>query len=98
MEEKGIKVPHLDYVAVAAKTKKNPVWVHFGAGNIFRGFIANLQYKLLEEGNADTGIIAAETFDFDIIEKIYDPYDNLTLLTSIYADGSMVNSVVASIT
>lgn len=78
MEEKGIKVPHFDYAAVAAKTKKNPVWVHFGAGNIFRGFIANLQHKLLEEGNADTGIIAAETFDFDIIEKIYDPYDNLT--------------------
>lgn len=98
MEEKGIKVPHFDYAAVAEKTKNNPVWVHFGAGNIFRGFIANLQHKLLEEGHADTGIIAAETFDFDIIEKIYDPYDNLTLLTSLYADGSMVNSVVASIT
>jgi len=97
LESKGIKVPHFDYKSMVEKTKKDPVWVHFGAGNIFRGFIANLQNTLLEDGVAEKGIIAAETFDFDIIDKIYDPYDNLTLLVSLNADGSTTNSVVASI-
>ena len=59
--------------------------------------IANLQNTLLEKGLSDKGIIAAETFDFDIIDKIYTPYDNLTLLVSLNADGSTKNSVVASI-
>ena len=97
LESKGIKVPQFDVDGMVEKTKKDPVWVHFGAGNIFRGFIANLQHALLDDGVTDKGIIAAETFDFDIIDKIYDPYDNLTLLVSLNADGSTSNSVVASI-
>ena len=41
-EKLGISVPGYDRQAVAEATKKAPVWVHFGAGNIFRGFIDNL--------------------------------------------------------
>lgn len=77
-EALGVKLPAYDREAVAAATKAHPIWVHFGAGNIFRGFIAALQQKLLDEGLSDKGIIAADTFDYDIITKIYDPYDNLT--------------------
>ncbi len=97
LESKGIKVPQFDVNGMVERTKEDPIWVHFGAGNIFRGFIANLQNTLLENGVSDKGIIAAETFDFDIIDKIYEPYDNLTLLVSLNADGSTKNSVVASI-
>jgi len=97
LASKGIKVPQFDVDSMVEKTKNEPVWVHFGAGNIFRGFIANLQNTLLNEGVSDKGIIAAETFDFDIIDKIYDPYDNLTLLVSLNADGTTANSVVASV-
>ena len=97
LESKGIKVPQFDVDSMVEKTKNEPIWVHFGAGNIFRGFIANLQNTLLDEGVSDKGIIAAETFDFDIIDKIYDPYDNLTLLVSLNADGTTANSVVASV-
>ena len=32
----GIGLPSYDIETVAEETKKNPVWVHFGAGNIFR--------------------------------------------------------------
>jgi len=71
---------------------------HFGAGNIFRGFIAVLQQKLLNEGKARTGIIAVETFDEEIIDKVYTPYDNLGLLVIMNLDGSLDKEVVASIT
>ncbi|MBO4408016.1 MAG: mannitol dehydrogenase family protein, partial [Clostridiales bacterium] len=74
----GIKVPDYDLEAVKENTNAAPIWVHFGAGNIFRGFIARLQNTLLNEGLSDKGIIAAETFDHEIIDKIYRPFDNLT--------------------
>ena len=35
---KGYDLPHFDIDAMAAATKAAPVWVHFGAGNIFRAF------------------------------------------------------------
>lgn len=97
LKAKGIKTPSFDVQGMIDKTKKDPIWVHFGAGNIFRGFIANLQNTILEKGLTDKGIIATETFDYDIIDKIYTPYDNLTLLVSLNADGSTKNSIIASI-
>ena len=93
----GVALPDFDWKAMVAATEEAPTWVHFGAGNIFRGFIARLQQTLLEEGLVKGGIIAADTFDYDIIEKIYDPYDSMTLLVSLKPDGSMEKNVVASI-
>ncbi len=93
----GIRLPRFDRAAMRANTAKAPQWLHFGAGNIFRGFIARLQQELLERGLADTGIVAADTFDFDIIDQIYDPFDAMTLVVSLRPDGTMDKEVVASV-
>ena len=92
-----IALPAFDWKAMAAKTEEKPVWVHFGAGNIFRGFIARLQQDLLNQGLVKGGIVAADTFDFDIIDKIYDPFDSMTMLVSLLPDGSMKKEIIASI-
>ena len=40
-QQAGFRLPQFDRRAVAAATKENPFWIHFGAGNIFRAFQAN---------------------------------------------------------
>ncbi|MCD8369299.1 MAG: mannitol dehydrogenase family protein [Clostridiales bacterium] len=97
-EAAGIKLPSYDGAAVAAKTKEAPVWVHFGAGNIFRIFIGGLADRLISEGAMDKGITCVETFDFDVVDKIYVPYDNLVLAVTLKADGSTDKAVLGSLT
>ncbi|MDU7474609.1 MAG: mannitol dehydrogenase family protein [Paenibacillus macerans] len=96
-EAAGVELPKFELETVAANTRVNPRWVHFGAGNIFRGFVANAHQQLLDSGQADTGIIAAESFDFEMIDKVYKPYDNLTLLVLMNARGEFQKKVVGSI-
>lgn len=92
-----VKLPEFDWKAMCLETEKSPVWVHFGAGNIFRGFIARLQQDLLNKGLAKSGIVAADTFDYGIIDEIYSPHDSMTLLVSLLSDGKIEKEIVASI-
>ncbi|MEA4934074.1 MAG: mannitol dehydrogenase family protein, partial [Lawsonibacter sp.] len=93
----GVALPRFDWAEMAAHTDVHPVWVHFGAGNIFRGFIARLQQELLNQGLAKSGIIAADAFDYDIIDKIYLPHDHMTLNVTLNPDGTTSREIVASI-
>lgn len=96
-EQAGVRLPAYEIGKMREYTKRHPVWLHFGAGNIFRGYLAALQQRLLEGGNVRAGIIAADTFDYDIIDRIYAPFDNLTLLVGLKADGSTEKSVIGSV-
>lgn len=93
----GIKLPNYNVEEVSRKTKENPIWLHFGAGNIFRGFIALLQQNLLDKGLIDKGIIAVESYDYEIIDRIYIPYDNLSMLVVMNIDGTLEIEVIGSI-
>ena len=97
-QEAGIGLPSYDVEKVAEETKKAPVWVHFGAGNIFRIFIGGLADTLLNNQEMDKGITCVETFDFDVVDKIYKPYDNLVLAVTLKADGSTDKKVLGSLT
>ncbi len=93
----GVALPGFDHAAMCAATKAHPIWVHFGAGNIFRGFIAKLQQQLLNQGLAQKGIVAADTFDYDIIDKIYLPFDNLTLNVTLNATATTSREIIGSV-
>lgn len=96
-ERAGIKLPEYDIEKLRGNTYKSPIWVHFGAGNIFRIFIGGIANKLIETGEMNKGIICVETFDFDVIDDIYKPYDNLVLAVTLNTDGSTDKEVFASL-
>ena len=59
-EKRAYRLPAFDRAAMTAKTVTQPVWLHFGAGNIFKAFQADACQRLLDAGLADTGITAVD--------------------------------------
>lgn len=98
LKAKGYELPAYDRAAVTANTAAAPRWVHFGAGNIFRAFIAALAEKLLNSGSMDTGIMVAEGFDLEIVDAAYRPFDNLAVVATLCADGNIGRAIVGSVT
>jgi len=96
-ESEGFTLPRFDRDAVRERTRKAPVWLHFGAGNIFRALPAVIQQRLLDEGLQDRGIIVAEGYDHEIIDSAYTAYDDLSISVTLKADGKIEKTVVASV-
>jgi len=92
-----VALPRFDIASMRKATAEAPRWVHFGGGNIFRGFIASLDQRLLDQGLVRTGISVAETFDYEIVDRIYADFDNLTLDVTLNPDGTTAREVLASV-
>lgn len=96
-EKAGIELPGYDVREVADRAIKEPMWVHFGIGNIFRVFLGGIADGLLEKGAIDRGITCVETFDYDVVDKIYKPYDNLGLNVILHGDGTREYKVLGAL-
>ena len=96
-EKAGIQLPGYDVEEVSEKARKSPRWVHFGIGNIFRVFIGGIADGLLEEGALDRGLTCVETFDYDVADKIYAPYDNLGVSVILHGDGTRDYKVLGAL-
>lgn len=92
--QNGYDLPKFDVERVRAAA---PRWVHFGAGNIFRSFIACAQQTVLDKGLCDHGIVVCEGFDPEIVERAYRPFDNLSVAVSLKANGGIDKRLVASV-
>lgn len=96
-EQAGFRLPAYDREKVEKATKQAPFWIHFGAGNIFRAFQANVVQNLLNEGVLDRGLVVAEGYDYEIIEKMYLPHDSYSILATLRADGNVEKTVIGSV-
>lgn len=96
-KEAGFELPKFDREQMIKDTKANPEWIHFGGGNIFRAFPAAVCQKLLNKGIINKGIIVAEGYDYEIIDKSFKEFDDLSLLVTLKADGNLEKKVIASI-
>lgn len=96
-DQNGYNLPKYNRKTLIENTKKNPIWLHMGAGNIFRSFPAMLNHRLLNEKKMDKGIIVAEGFDYEIIEKAYRPFDELSLLVTLKSNGTIEKNIIGSV-
>ena len=90
-EAKGYRLPEYDREAMIARTKANPTWLHFGAGNIFKALHGMAAQRLLNEGVLDKGIIAVERMD-----RGGDKFDDLAVVVTLKADGSVEKNILGA--
>lgn len=93
----GYTLPEYNRADMIARTRKNPFWIHFGAGNIFRAFPANIAQTLLNQKILNQGIIVAEGYDYEIIEKVNRPHDDYSILVTLKSNGSIEKTVIGSV-
>lgn len=96
LTELNIDLPNFDYQEIKENTLSTPKWIHFGAGNIFRAFLASAQQELLNSSIEDSGIIVVEGYDYEIVDKLK-TYDNLTINVILKSDGEVKYEIVGSI-
>ena len=94
----NVALPEYDKDKVIEKTTASPSWLHVGGGNIFRAFIARINQRLLNQGLTDTGIIVCGTMDYENFERVYKPFDNLTVICDLKSDGNTGYEIIGNIT
>lgn len=95
-EEAGIALPTCDVDAVRAAGIAQPRWIHFGGGNLYRAFHAEIAQDLLDAGELDRGVVTVETFRPFTVDEVYAPYGSDILQVIMNADGSLDERVLSS--
>lgn len=90
------RAPVYDIKKMIAKTQQAPIWLHLGAGNIFRAFLATNMQHLLNEKKADRGILVAEGYDFEIVDQLQQT-DHLFINVTLKENGTVAKEIVASV-
>lgn len=96
-KNRSYHLPAFDFYHVQKATKENPIWLHLGAGNIFRAFLAAEQQHLLNQGIEKKGIIVAEGYDFELID-VLKAHDGLSINVTLKENGKVEKEVIASTT
>ncbi|HIZ96773.1 MAG TPA: mannitol dehydrogenase family protein [Candidatus Ligilactobacillus excrementavium] len=93
----GLATPKYAQSDIVKSASNDPIWVHFGGGNLFRCFHAKIAQDLLNINDLKSGIIVAETFDKEVIDQIYDPYKNRMLSVILKDDAKPEKELIASV-
>lgn len=93
----GIKVPQYNQDEITKAGIKNPQWVHFGGGNLFRSYHALIAQNLLNQHEMAGGITVVEAHGDQLIKDIYQRYHNRSLSVILNNDGSISQELVASV-
>ncbi len=92
----GVKLPSFDVDATRAAGARQPVWIHFGGGNLYRAFHAEIAQDVMDAGGLDRGVVVVETFSPFTVDEVYAPYDENILQVIMHEDGALEERVLAS--
>ena len=95
--QRGYELPAYDRNLLRENTAASPEWVHFGAGNIAKAYIADIAEQLISDGSMKTGLILCGEFEKPLVEGIYKAHDNLFINVTLCADGSVKKKICGSI-
>nr|WP_242590545.1 mannitol dehydrogenase family protein [Enterococcus sp. MSG2901] len=96
LKQVGIAIPTYDVAEVKKKGKKSPVWLHFGGGNLYRGFHAEIAQRLADTKELTAGIVVCETFDKQVIDKAYKPFHSDVIEVIMHDDGILDKKLLAA--
>lgn len=91
----GIALPLFSVENMVKKTKEAPVCVHFGGGDSFRGNVASVYQRFLNNASLESGLIVVDKSE--VLEAVYQPYDNLSLSMVISSEGTASCEVIGSV-
>lgn len=91
-----VKLPAFDVDATREAGLKQPRWIHFGGGNLYRAFHAEIAQDVMDAGELDRGLVVVETFSPFTIDEVYAPYDQNILQVIMHEDGTLDERVLAS--
>ncbi|WP_086348818.1 mannitol dehydrogenase family protein [Candidatus Enterococcus clewellii] len=95
-----VHIPTADKKQLVKNTQEAPVWIHFGGGNLYRGFHGKIAQDLIEAGELTSGVIVCETFDEGIVDDCYQPYNNDFAQVIMHESGdldvNLINATAAS--
>ena len=94
--DKGYILPKFSREEMVLNTKNEPVWLHFGPGNIFHAFHAEIVQNALNNGDMKSGLICGEFYNEKLASIIKD-VDGLCIHAEIKSDGKIEKRIVASI-
>ena len=93
---KGIELPQYDVAALKAKGTEQPSWIHFGGGNLYRAFHAEVAERLANAGKLDRGVVVVETFSPFTVDNVYKPFNCDSLEVVMNADGTLTERILGS--
>ncbi|HFE9850496.1 TPA: mannitol dehydrogenase family protein [Enterococcus faecalis] len=95
LNEMQIQLPYFDVKMVKEQGQQHPVWLHFGGGNLYRGFHAEIAQCLADKNELESGVVVCETFDEEVVEKAYHDYNNDILEIVMSGDGELKKRLLA---
>lgn len=95
LERMGVDLPAYDVDAVRRAGCEQPRWIHFGGGNLYRAFHAQIAQALADKGLLDRGVVVAETFRPFTLDEVYAPYNFDILQVVMNSDGTLDERVLA---
>ena len=95
LERMGVRLPKFDVDAVKAAGAEQPVWIHFGGGNLYRALHAEIAQDIADAGKLDRGVAVVETFSPFTVDEVYKPFSNDILQVVMNEDGTLDERILA---